>query len=96
VISDQYATKKVLTNDGEVYTGILVKTSKGLAVRVNENKEFMIAEDQVQEVQSSKTSVMPAGLLDNLTPSEIRDLLVYLGYVPAEKMAQEKPTALRR
>jgi hypothetical protein len=56
----------------------------------------MIAEDQVQEVQSSKTSVMPAGLLDNLTPSEIRDLLVYLGYVPAEKMAQEKPTALRR
>jgi putative heme-binding domain-containing protein len=96
VISDQYATKKVLTKDGEVYTGILVKTPKGLAVRVNENKEFMIAEDQIQEVQSSKTSVMPAGLLDNLTPSEIRDLLVYLGYVPAEKMAQEKPAALRR
>ncbi|MFZ4081158.1 MAG: HEAT repeat domain-containing protein [Pirellula sp.] len=96
VISDQYATKKVLTKDGEVYTGILVKTPKGLAVRVNENKEFVLAEDQIEEVQNSKTSVMPAGLLDNLTPSEIRDLMVYLGYVPAEKLAQEKPAAVRR
>jgi len=96
VISDQYATKKVLTKDGEVYTGILVKTPKGVAVRVNENKEFLVAEDQIEEVQSSKTSVMPAGLLDNLTPAEIRDLMVYLGYVPAEKMAQEKPSAMRR
>jgi putative heme-binding domain-containing protein len=96
VISDQYATKKVLTTDGEVFTGIVVKTAKGLAVRVNENKEFVIAEDQIQEVQSSRTSVMPAGLLDTLSPSEIRDLMVYLGYVPAEKLAQEKPAAVRR
>jgi putative heme-binding domain-containing protein len=96
VISDQYATKKVLTTDGEVFTGIVVKTPKGLAVRVNENKEFVIAEDQIQEVQSSRTSVMPAGLLDSLSPTEIRDLMVYLGYVPAEKLAQEKPSAVRR
>jgi putative heme-binding domain-containing protein len=96
VISDQYATKKVLTTDGEVFTGIVVQTAKGLAVRVNENKEFVIAEDQIQEVQSSRTSVMPAGLLDTLSPSEIRDLMVYLGYVPAEKLAQEKPAAVRR
>ena len=39
---------------------------------------------------------MPAGLLDTLSPSEIRDLMVYLGYVPAEKLAQEKPAAVRR
>jgi putative heme-binding domain-containing protein len=96
VISDQYATKKVLTTDGEVFTGIVVQTAKGLAVRVNENKEFVIAQDQIQEVQSSRTSVMPAGLLDTLSPSEIRDLMVYLGYVPAEKLAQEKPAAVRR
>ncbi|MBU6387328.1 MAG: hypothetical protein KGS49_15410, partial [Planctomycetes bacterium] len=96
VISDQYATKKVLTKDGDVYTGILVKTPKGVAVRVNENKEFVVPEDQIDQVQSSKSSVMPAGLLDSLTPSEIRDLMVYLGYVPAEKMAQEKPSAVRR
>jgi putative heme-binding domain-containing protein len=96
VISDQYATKKVLTKDGEVHTGILVKTSKGLAVRVSENKEFVLPEEQIDEVQSSKTSVMPAGLFDTLSPSEIRDLMVYLGYVPAEKLAQEKASAVRR
>ena len=76
VISDQYATKKVLTKSGEVFTGILVKTAKGVAIRVSENKEFVLSEDEIDEIQSSKTSVMPAGLLDNLTPSEIRDLMV--------------------
>jgi putative heme-binding domain-containing protein len=96
VISDQYATKKVLTKSGEVYTGILVKTSKGVAIRVNENKEFVLPEEEIDEIQSSKTSVMPAGLFDTLTPTEIRDLMAYLGYVPAEKMAQEKPAAVRR
>jgi len=96
VISDQYATKKVLTKDGEVHTGILVKTSKGLAVRVSENKEFVLPEEQIDEIQSSKTSVMPAGLFDTLSPTEIRDLMVYLGYVPAEKLAQEKASAVRR
>lgn len=96
VISDQYATKKVLTKSGEVYTGILVKTSKGIAIRVNENKEFVLSEEEIDEIQSSKTSVMPAGLFDTLSPTEIRDLMAYLGYVPAEKMAQEKPAAVRR
>ena len=96
VISDQYATKKVLTKSGEVFTGILVKTAKGVAIRVSENKEFVLSEDEIDEIQSSKTSVMPAGLLDNLTPSEIRDLMVYLGYIPAEKLAETKPSAMRR
>ena len=95
-IKAQTAALQYRAKDGEVYTGILVKTPKGMAVRVNENKEFVLSEDQIEEVQNSKTSVMPAGLLDNLTPSEIRDLMVYLGYVPAEKLAQEKPAAVRR
>jgi putative heme-binding domain-containing protein len=96
VISDQYATKKVLTRSGEVYVGIVVKTSKGIAVRVNENKEFVIPEEDIEELIPSKTSVMPAGLLDELTPTEIRDLMSFLGYVPSEKTAENKPGTVRR
>lgn len=96
VISDQYATKKVLTRSGEVYTGIVVRTAKGIAVRVNENKEFVVPDEDIEELLPSKTSVMPAGLLDELSPTEIRDLLAFLGYVPSEKLAEQKPAAVRR
>lgn len=96
VISDQYATKKVLTTSGEVHVGILVKTPNGYLVRVNQDKEVSVNESEVEEILPSKVSVMPSGLLDNLTPSEIRDLLCFLGYVPTIQVAEEKPAALRR
>lgn len=96
VISDQYASKKVVTKDGEIYTGIVVKTSKGLAIRVNENKEFLILDEEIDEIAPSKVSAMPAGLLDDLTPTEIRDLMCYLGFIPEEKKAAEKPSTIRR
>ena len=96
VISDQYASKKVVTNDGEIYTGIVINTPKGIAVRVNENKEFIISSADIDEVAPSKVSAMPAGLLDNLTPTEIRDLMCYLGFLPEEKKAAEKPATIRR
>jgi putative heme-binding domain-containing protein len=96
VISDQYATKKVITKNGEIYTGVVVKTSKGIAVRVNENKEFMIPDEEIEELAPSKVSAMPAGLLDELSPTEIRDLMCYLGYVPEDKRTADQPTTLRR
>lgn len=96
VISDQYASKKVLTKSGEVHTGIVIKTSKGISIRVNENKEFMIPDDEIDEIAPSKTSSMPAGLLDDLSPTEIRDLMCFLGFIPEEKQAAEKSPLIRR
>ena len=96
VISDQYASKKVLTTNGQVLTGITVQTKQGLTVRTKENKEVLVAKADVDEVLPSKISAMPAGLLDNLTPSEIRDLLCFIGYLPQESLAAEKPANIRR
>jgi hypothetical protein len=39
---------------------------------------------------------MPAGLLDELSPTEIRDLMCFLGFIPEEKKAAEKPATIRR
>lgn len=96
VISDQYASKKVVTQDGEIYNGIVVNTPKGVAVRVNETKEFIVANEDIEEVAASKVSSMPAGLLDELSPTEIRDLMCFLGFIPEEKKAAEKPATIRR
>lgn len=96
IISDQYASKKILTKSGQIYSGILVKTPSGFIVRPNQEKEFKVDESQVEEIMPSKTSTMPVGLLDNLTPMEIRDLLCFVGYIPQEQIAEEKPSAIRR
>jgi putative heme-binding domain-containing protein len=96
VISDQYASKKVLTTNGQTYTGILVKTPGGVAVRINQEKEVQIREDEIEEILPSRVSAMPSGLLDNLTPTEIRDLLSFMGYVPQEQIAEQRSPAVRR
>ncbi len=96
VISDQYATKKVLTSSGQTISGIAIQTKQGLTVRTQENKEVVVPKYEIEEVLPSKVSAMPAGLLDTLTPSEIRDLLCFIGYVPQENLAEEKAVNLRR
>ncbi len=96
VISDQYASKRVLTTNGQVFTGITVKTKQGLTIRTQENKEVRVPKEEIDEVLPSKVSAMPAGLLDTLTPSEIRDLLCFIGYLPQENLAEEKPATIRR
>ena len=96
VISDQYASKKVLTLTGKVHTGILVRNPDGISIRTKENQEVKISEEEIEEILPSKVSAMPSGLLDSLTPSEIRDLLCFIGYLPAEQVAEEKPATLRR
>jgi putative heme-binding domain-containing protein len=96
VISDQYASKKVLTTSGQIHTGIVSTTSKGVTIRTKENQEIQLLESEVDEILPSKVSAMPSGLLDGLTPSEIRDLLCFMGYVPQIQMADEKPGPIRR
>lgn len=96
VISDQYSSKKVLTTSGQVYTGIVAQTPKGISIRTKENKEILVPKDEIDEVLPSKVSAMPAGLLDKLSPTEIRDLLCYIGYLPQEQIAEEKASTIRR
>lgn len=81
-ISDQYATKKIMTQDGLVITGIVTRQSDGYLVRTTDRKQVKVADKEIEEIVASKDSLMPEGLLDHLTPLEIRDLLCYLGYVP--------------
>lgn len=89
VISDQYATKRVLTADGKVYSGILSTNPDGsITIRDSNLKETVIAEEDIDQIHPSKVSLMPAGLLDNLTAEEIRDLMAYMGFVPPQEVAE--------
>ncbi|RMF40072.1 MAG: heme-binding protein [Planctomycetota bacterium] len=88
-ISDQYKSQRVLTLDGQVYTGIVAQHAPGtILVRDAELNEHIVAEQDIQRIEPSQTSMMPTGLVDELTAAEIRDLMTFLGYLPSRQMAR--------
>ncbi|MBS0207594.1 MAG: c-type cytochrome [Planctomycetes bacterium] len=79
VISDQYAGKVVTTTAGKTYTGIVGSAGTHTLVVLQSNgQKVTVPKDDVEEMQLAKKSIMPDGLLDNLTQEEIANLVAYL------------------
>ena len=89
VISDQYASKKVLTLDGTVLTGMVTERNDGsITIRDSKNNVTMISENEIDQILPSTSSIMPSGLVDGLTQQEISDLLAYMGVLPSAEVAR--------
>jgi putative heme-binding domain-containing protein len=80
-VSDQYR-QMVFETNGRVITGRITNMNAD-SVHVSTDmldpkKEIAIRRDEIDEQYASETSLMPEGLLNTLTESEILDLLAYL------------------
>lgn len=78
VVSDQYASKKVLTNDGRLIIGMVADRGESIEIRDAANNTSEIAKGDIDQILPSTTSIMPSGLLDTLSMTEISDLMAYL------------------
>ena len=82
VVSDQYKASVVQTTGGRVVTGRIVSESQEKLVVVTDpedaTKFVELARADVEEVTASPTSLMPQGLLDQLSEAEVLDLLAYV------------------
>ena len=88
IVSDQYASKRVLTLDGRVMTGLVSqRTADTLEVRDANNQIVVIKEKEIDQILPSNSSIMPSGLLDDLTLQEISDMMAYLGVIPPLEVA---------
>ena len=101
VISDQYATKAVHTQDGRTVTGVVAMEADGAAVvLLTTGEKVKVPKEQIEEIVVSKSSTMPSGLFNGLTLPEIADLMAYLNAPPPENLtrrpAEEKPPARKR
>lgn len=81
-ISDQYGSVQILTTNGKIVAGRIVNLA-GDTVRVQTNMmapSTLTAVDRklIEEIVPSKVSMMPTGLLNTLTKTEILDLMAYL------------------
>ncbi|MBA4191162.1 MAG: hypothetical protein C0467_24545 [Planctomycetaceae bacterium] len=79
VVAPHYQAWKIETTDGRTLTGLLVGTNLDVSEYIDEKgNRFKVAAGDVENIKASQVSIMPEGLLDNLTDQEIRDLLAYL------------------
>jgi putative heme-binding domain-containing protein len=78
-ISDQYKSHQVFTRDQRLITG-LVTRDDGARVEIldREGLTHTLATSDIDERRLSPLSAMPDGLLDPLTPIEVRDLVSFL------------------
>ena len=90
VIPPRYASKKILTIDGNQFVGMAVEQADGSYFLLQKDgKRIRIAASEIEEIQASDTSAMPHGLLNELTNEEVRDLFSYLMQVPEQPQSQQ-------
>jgi putative heme-binding domain-containing protein len=70
----------VLTNDGQTLTGLYVGEEVDGTLRLadRDGRVHRIHPRDIEKKKASEQSIMPAGLADNLTPQELRDLAAFL------------------
>ncbi len=78
-VAPAYQAWTLAMHDGRVLNGILVRTYLDEYTYLDaQGKPFIVKTNDVAETKASPTSIMPEGLLNQLTDQEVRDLLAFL------------------
>jgi putative membrane-bound dehydrogenase-like protein len=78
-IREGYLSYFAATKDGRAFHGFLVdKDAQVLVLRGSDGKDVTLPHSDIGELEASKTSLMPEGLLKDLTDQQVRDLFAYL------------------
>ena len=78
-IRPEYVNHNVEMKDGRSLAGLIVEQSaSALTLLDAQNQRTVLNRADVKEIVPSATSLMPEGLLETLTPQQVRDLFSYL------------------
>jgi uncharacterized repeat protein (TIGR03806 family) len=87
-IDPKYQTRVLATSDGKIYTGILVEESDQQVVlnvfTEGKTEAVRVLAAEVDDLEAVKKSLMPDGLLRDLTPQQAADLLAFLASLVAD------------
>jgi putative heme-binding domain-containing protein len=96
-IKEAFATRTIFTDEGKVYTGVVVEsTPERVILRDAEGDEFTIPAEQIDE-QDDGPSLMPEGQQHLMTSQELVDLVKFLTELgkPGEYAVNRRPVVLR-
>lgn len=90
-IREGYETYLVTTKDGRTLSGFLAdKDNRVIVLRGLDGVNLVLPQDQIKEMKSTGTSLMPQGLLAALNERQLRDLFAYLQ--SAQPLVDEPPS----
>jgi putative heme-binding domain-containing protein len=94
-VSPRYQATTIVTNDGQIHSGMIVYESvDGLVLRNATNQTLRIETEEIETQRTMNTSLMPAGLLKDLQPSDLADLYAYLRTIASQtQTAKSQPTS---
>jgi putative heme-binding domain-containing protein len=78
-IREGYEMYQIETKDGRLLSGLLVdKDNQVVVLRGADGQSITVRQQQIEEMAANKKSLMPEGLLKDLTDQQVRDLFAYL------------------
>ena len=91
VIGASYQGTTVVTTDGRVISGLLAEDSpQRVVLKVQGDKQEIIARNDIEEALPSKLSLMPEGLEKQLQPQEMHDLFAFISLDKPPEDAEAK------
>ena len=78
VIPNEYRAWNLETKDGRSITGIVKQQDDKAVTIASATETVVIPRNEMASLQQSELSMMPEGLLANLSDQEVRDLIYYL------------------
>jgi len=78
-IQDDYKMVVVTTRDGRTYVGNIAKeTERQVTLRIVGQEAVIVNKSDIQTREVTPASMMPTGLLENLSDKEVTELIAYL------------------
>ncbi len=78
-VSERYQTTTVVTKDGKIHSGLIAYQSvDGILLRDAAHNTYRIEAEQIETQIKKRTSLMPGGMLRNVSQQDLADLNAYL------------------
>ncbi len=78
-IAQGFDTWAFLMADGKLKTGFVVlESAEMVTIRQNDGVSVELLQDDIEDRAKQEPSMMPEGIVDNLTPEQLADLLAYI------------------
>jgi putative membrane-bound dehydrogenase-like protein len=78
LVGREYQMTIVETTDGRVLNGIVLREDADVVALQTANERVLVPANEVEAREQSKVSLMPEGLLEKLSESELRELIAYV------------------
>jgi putative membrane-bound dehydrogenase-like protein len=78
-IAQGFDTWAIAMDDGKIYTGFIVlESAETVTLRAATGISHELIQDQIEDRVKQEISMMPQGIVGNLSPEQLADLLAYL------------------